>query len=133
MMETTRLKKRWNAMLLGTLVFGAIALAAVVGAGGAQQNSTAQSTANASGANAVATVVPTARDDAPLLDAWDRAEALHWHGTATPTEEMPPLDTVEGATALKQTSTPTPTEDLEDLSDRHTPEELNAIMAGTSK
>ena len=84
-METTRLKRGWNAILLGTLVFGAIALVAVVGAGGAKQNSTAQGTANASGASAVATVVPTAQDDAPLLDAWDRAEALHWHGTATPT------------------------------------------------
>jgi len=132
-METTRLKKGWNVILLGTMVICAIVLVEVIGAGGAKQNSTAQHTANASGANAVATVVPTVQDDAPLLDAWDRAEALHWHGTATPTEEMPPLDTREGVTALKQTSTPTPTEDLEDLSDRHTPEELNAIMAGTSK
>ena len=124
-MKTPGMKKRWNAIVLGALVFGAIALVAIVGAVSAQQNSTAQSTANASGANSTATVVPMAQDDAPLLDAWDRAEALHWHGTATPTEEMPTADTFDGVGAHKQTSTPqptpTPTEDHSDLSDRHSP------------
>jgi hypothetical protein len=101
-MKTTRLKKGWNAIVLGALIFGAIALVAIVGAVNAQQNSTVQNTANASGANSTATVVPTAQDEAPLLDAWDRAEALHWHGTATPTEEMLPLDTLGRATPSPQ-------------------------------
>jgi len=146
-MKTTGMKKRWIAIVLGALVVGALALVAIVGALTAQQNSTVQSMADASGASSTTTVVPAAQEHAPLLDAWDRAEALHWHGTVTPTEETPSLqnsahaqasetpllDTFDRASALKQTSPPTPTVDHNDVNDRHSPEELNAIIAGKSK
>src|SRR5437773_11652051 len=99
-METTGIKNKWNAILLGALVLGATASVAIVGAGGAKQSNGVPNAANASDANSVAIVGSKAQDDAPLLDTFDRATAMLGHDASKPADELPLLDTLDRATTL---------------------------------
>jgi len=108
-MKTTGMKKRWNAIVLGALVVGAIALVAIVGGVSAQQNSVAHDTANASDVSSVAIVRSKEQNDAPLLDTFDRATTMVGRGANSPVEEMPLLDTFDRATAFHRSNAPAQT------------------------
>jgi streptogramin lyase len=104
-METTRIKNRWNAILLGALVLGATASLVVVGAGGARQTNMAPGTANACDADSAAIVGWKTQNEAPLLDTFDRATALLGHGASKLAEDL-----TEGSPApVPTTPTTTPT------------------------